>query len=324
MALSGPEKRAKSARRLLWAVDSIVNYAVLTVLLAMLAFGIYSLWDTEQVYVSAESAQYEVYKPAEDSASFEELRAINPDVFGWLTIYGTGVDYPLLQGEDNIVYLSTDATGQYSTAGSIYLDSHNAKDFSDYNSIIHGHHMESSAMFGDLSKFSDKSFFDTHQYGNLYVDGRDYGIVFFEYALVDAYDDWVYKRPITDKAAQEEFLEQIMSKADFLRQADQRSAEHILILNTCNASITNGRSVLIGYLTDQVYENPFYVEPQPKPVHQGLERITNWRESTQLPLWLIMIILLLLLIMVLIVFDTVSKQIRRKKALRERSCKKEG
>ena len=37
----------------------------------------------------------------EDTRSFVELQAINPDVFGWLNVYGTNIDYPLLQGEDN-------------------------------------------------------------------------------------------------------------------------------------------------------------------------------------------------------------------------------
>ncbi|MGX7306277.1 class B sortase [Enterococcus durans] len=43
-------------------------------------------------------------------------------------------------------------------SGSIFMDYRNKKDFSDFNSIIYGHHMAESAMFGDLDKFKDQKF----------------------------------------------------------------------------------------------------------------------------------------------------------------------
>ncbi len=172
MAASEPEKKAKIARKIARKIvrmlDGTVDLAVLIILLLLLTFGFYCLWDSEQVYAAAAAANYEVYKPdTDDSLSFDQLRSINPDVFAWLTVYGTSIDYPVLQAKDNLVYINTDAEGNYSLSGAIFLDSRNANDFSDYNSIIHGHHMAASAMFGDLSKFNDQTFVDTHQYGNL-------------------------------------------------------------------------------------------------------------------------------------------------------------
>lgn len=324
MAASGTDKKAKTARKLVRMLDEAVSLAVLAVLLLLMGFGIYCLWDAKQLYHGAEPEKYEVYKPGGDSLSFEELKAINPDVFGWLTVYGTAVDYPLLQGEDNLVYLNTDAEGNYSLTGSIYLDSRCAKDFSDYNNIIHGHHMAASAMFGDLSKFADKAFFDSHEYGNLYVDGRNYGIVFFGFALVDSYDKDAYSGPVSGAEAQAAFLARLEEKTMYLRPAEQQSAGHILILSTCSSDITNGRHILLGYLTEECYADPYYVEKAPKPVHEGIGKSAAWNEFAKLPLWLSMLLLLALLIIVYIVFELSSKRLRQKRAYRERACKKEG
>ncbi len=55
--------------------------------------------------------------------SFEELRKINPDVCGWITLDHTKIDYPILQGEDNLTYINTDVYGDFALSGSIFLDS---------------------------------------------------------------------------------------------------------------------------------------------------------------------------------------------------------
>ena len=326
MAAFKPEKIAKTARKFVGALDGAVNLAVLIVLLLLLAFGFYCLWDSEQVYEAAAPANYELYKPTADSASFDELQRLSPDVFGWLTVYGTAIDYPLLQGEDNLRYINTDAQGDYSLSGAIFLDYRSAKDFSDYNSVIHGHHMAASAMFGDLSKFTEQSFFDSHEYGNLYVGGRSYGLVFFEFALVDAYDDAVYAPAITEKDAQAAFLEMLMGKSLHLREAEQLSAEHIVILSTCSSDMTNGRHILAGYLTEQTYDDPFRAdEDAQKPAQEGLSASKVWQGITNaLPLWVIMLLILLLLVAVYIIFELCTGRIRQKKTFRERSCKKEG
>ena len=86
---------------------------------------------------------YEIYRPTEeDYGNFDELKAQNSDVCGWITIYGTHVDYPIVQSEDNSTYLMRNPRGEYSLSGSIFMDYMNQKDFSDFNTIIYGHHMD--------------------------------------------------------------------------------------------------------------------------------------------------------------------------------------
>lgn len=298
----------KLLRALVRLFDEAVDFAVLAGLLALILVGGYSLWDSKQLASGAAVSQFSAYKPTvDDSLSFEELQEKNSDVFGWLTVYGTGIDYPLVQGEDNWQYLNYAPDGSYSLSGSIFLDSKNARDFSDYLNIIHGHHMADSVMFGDLDKFQDRKFFDTHLTGNLFCNGRDYGLRIFAFALVDAYDGRVYNPQTEDDGETLPYLEEI---AMYLRDEGQHEAEHIVLLSTCASESTNGRYLLGGLLSDETYEDPFYVEPV-IPIRQtySLDRL---KETTEIvPLWAMILAAWVLLIIVYVILDHRVKKIRK-------------
>lgn len=58
----------------------------------------------------------------DNNASLESLLSeINPDYRAWLTIYDTNIDYPVMQGEDDLFYASRDIYKEVSLTGSIYL-----------------------------------------------------------------------------------------------------------------------------------------------------------------------------------------------------------
>ena len=45
---------------------------------------------------------------------FEELQAVNPDIYAWITVPGTVIDYPILQhASDNTYYLMHNIDGSY-------------------------------------------------------------------------------------------------------------------------------------------------------------------------------------------------------------------
>ncbi|HIQ99134.1 MAG TPA: class B sortase [Candidatus Scybalocola faecavium] len=238
-------------------VDSAVNLAVLAAFLLLFAYGCYALWDSEQVYATSDSSRYEVYKPTEDdSLSFQELVAMNPEVFGWLTVYGTQIDYPLVQAQDNDKYINTDVEGNFSLGGSIFLDYRNSRDFSDFNSIIYGHHMAEAAMFGELAEFKEKSYFDSHPYGSLYYHGKSWGLEFFAFIEADAYDTSIYT-PGISLENREAYLENILSKATHVRNTQVTVDDRLVLLSTCTSDSTNGRHILVGRILDQVPEDPF-------------------------------------------------------------------
>ena len=106
------------------------------------------------------------------TVDFAPLQAINPDIVAWLRIPGV-LEYPVVRGEDNSYYLNHTVQKTYNIAGSIFLDSQNAKDFSDSYHLLYGHHMDSGNMFGVLRNYQDIDFFQEHTDMEVYLpDGR--------------------------------------------------------------------------------------------------------------------------------------------------------
>lgn len=302
----------KAGRIAVRFVNSIMDFMVLAVILLLVAVAVYSIWDSDQVYRAADASQYSVYKPdsAEGGLSFKQLKELNPEVFGWLTVYGTNIDYPVTQGEDNWKYVNTNALGEYSLSGAIFLDYTNRQDFQDFNSILYGHHMEKQTMFGELGSFSSKSFFESHQYGNLYYDGKDHGLEFFAFIKTDAYDGSVFAPHVQGKEAQKAYLKSLLDKAVYTRGIGVTEEDHILLLTTCSTDATNGRDILAARITKECYSNPFDEEKSSNANTVSVDRQAGQWES--LPRWLQILLPVMMLILFMIAVYYKCRGKRRK------------
>lgn len=250
--------RYHTGRIFVRAVNNIVDDAVLLLLLLLLAIGCYAVWDSYALHQQAQASSYEVYKPSpEDKRSFEDFQKLNPDVFGWLNIYGTNIDYPMVQAEDNEKYLNTSADGKYSLSGSIFLNYRNQTDFSDFNSIVYGHHMKDKVMFGEIGLFKEKKYFQKHPYGSIYFQGKNHGIEFFAFLEVDAYNQEIYRLIKAGRKEKTKYLNLLVQSVMYTRKIHVDANDHVVLFSTCTEDITNGRHILVGKITDTPHKNPF-------------------------------------------------------------------
>ena len=251
-------KRQKIYLKIIRKTSRFLDYVVLFMSLIALFIGVYAFWDTHQVFEIASSEGYAVYKPdSSNNLSFEELKLKNKDVFAWIDVYGTKIDYPIVQGQDNSEYLNKTVLGDFSTAGSIFLDHRNDKEFTDFQDILYGHYMAERKMFGDMELFKDKSFFDTHKYGVIHrADKPSIGIEFFAFMKTVGTDKTILS-PAKLKEEKSDLVKHIYESATYSRDIDFSNNENIIILDTCDLSITNGRYILAGKLTNTVAENEF-------------------------------------------------------------------
>lgn len=238
--------------------NKILSFIVVVFILLMLSYGGYSLWDTamlyKNAYVSNELLEFKPSLDEPDTPTFSELMKINSDVSGWLTIDDTHIDYPIVQGKDDMEYVNKDVYGNFALSGSIFMDSENASDFSDIYTLIYGHHMENGAMFGDVAEFADCTFFDLHKTGTLITkNGEAYEITIFACVKTDAYDVTIYYPAFHDHRNNQSLLEHIKEKAMNYRDIDIRTDDSVVGLSTCDESSTNGRIVLFGKLTKIEY-----------------------------------------------------------------------
>ncbi|MDO5445777.1 MAG: class B sortase [Eubacteriales bacterium] len=309
-----PQRAARFFRRVVSLADSLVDFVVLILLLAMLAFGSYALWDSQQVSSAASRTRFEVYKPSsENSYTFDELREINPEVIGWITVYGTNIDYPLVQSSESNKYINTAADGTYSLSGAIFLDSLCPADFSAYNSVIHGHNMAGDVMFGQLKNFSEPDYFSAHRFGNLYYNGQNHGLVIFEHLQADAYDFDVYNVSVNGREEQTEYLELLRGMSTQYRDAGQGDAEHIVLLSTCALGYTNGRDILACVIMDQTFEDDFTEEETENSLF-ALDSLKRWNEFDRLPLWIWALILFGFILLVYIIFSVCCSRACKRRA----------
>jgi len=186
--------------------------------------------------------------PPELNQQIVDLQAEYPDVAGWLTIPNTAIDYPFTQAGDNSYYLRRDLSGQPLTAGTVFMDYRNRKDFSDFNTVLYGHNMNDGSMFGALKYFNDQSFFDSHTTGALFLADKTYTIEFFAFAVIEPNDAEIYDPAVSGDAGKAAFLDYVKNAARYYRDIGVTGNDHLVTLSTCNYEFNNARMVLIGRL----------------------------------------------------------------------------
>lgn len=90
------------------------------------------------------------------------LFQMNPDFISWISVPGTGIDYPIMHTPYYPEkYLRNNFEGQYSASGVPFLDGR--CDTGSSNLIIYGHNMSNGTMFAPLLNYKEQSFFAEHQ-----------------------------------------------------------------------------------------------------------------------------------------------------------------
>lgn len=241
-----------TAAKLARAGDRLVSLLAAGLILLMLLYGGYSLWDTAMVFNGAFlSSDLLQFKPAagdpDSNPTLAELQAINPDVLGWLTIDDTHIDYPVVIGETDMEYVNKDVYGDFALSGSIFMDSDNARDLSDAYTLVYGHHMDNGAMFGDVVEFVNTDYFESHPSGTLYLPDATYSIEIFACVQVDAFDSMIYD-PLAQNGDVSELLNYVDEIAVQSRYIGVQPTDKVIGLSTCAEAETNGRVVIFGRL----------------------------------------------------------------------------
>ena len=231
--------------------DKILSFLAIILMVVMLSFGGYSLWDT---YVTMSGAFLKndllKYKPSLDNPeqtrlSLQELMAINPDTRAWITLDGTHIDYPMVQGKDDMEYVNKDVTCEFSLSGSIFLSAKNKADFSDPYMLTYGHHMDNGGMYGDVMEFIKKDYFDKHLTGHLFLpDGRARKLDVFAVIECDAYDQMIYRTDNKEGHVME-MVEYLKSHATNFRDIGMKESDQIMALSTCVSLERNARAVVM-------------------------------------------------------------------------------
>ena len=186
-------------------------------ILLMLSYGMYSLWDTYKIYANSfadeELLKFRPTDDGEDNPTLKDLKKLNPDVKAWIQVPKTNIDYPVVQGQDDMEYINKNVYGEFELSGAIFLSCLNKDDFSDPYNLVYGHNMKNGGMFADVADFTNKEYFETHQKGKLYLTDATRKIRFFACMKVTAPDAKIYHPDGYRKENLKDLLDYIQANA---------------------------------------------------------------------------------------------------------------
>ena len=227
-------------------------------ILLMLSYGVYSLWDTYKIYANSfadeELLKFRPTDDGEDNPTLKDLKKLNPDVKAWIQVPKTNIDYPVVQGQDDMEYINKNVYGEFELSGAIFLSCLNKDDFSDPYNLVYGHNMKNGGMFADVADFTNKEYFETHQKGKLYLTDATRKIRFIARMKVTAADAKIYHPDGYRKENLKDLLDYIQANAVQYRDVNVADENSLIALSTCSEAETNGRVVLIGKLEREVAE----------------------------------------------------------------------
>ncbi len=267
-------------------VRNIVRYAVMLVALCVFGYSAYRLADIYITYEESknvyEDIQNNFFKPVIDSGGeeatdssgdkinltgkgegqefvfdFKGLKKTNKYAVGWISLdNGEYISYPVLQCEDNDKYLRRLITGQYNTAGSIFIDYRCEGGFESRHAIVYGHNMRDLSMFGTLKYFyDDPDYYKEHPSFDIWVGEKRYRYDIFSIYHLDLATTDTYQFSFeTD----EKFLEYVEKRKELsitpIDVGEITAEDKIVTLSTCVRNHEEQR--LVMHLVQRPYEEP--------------------------------------------------------------------
>ena len=191
----------------------------------------------------------------ENPIDFKSLQKKNSDIYAWIKVPNTKVDYPIVQSPDNDeMYLKHSAIDKsWVSSGAIYTEMVNTTSFEDRVTLIYGHNGYSDTMFTTLHKFEKKEFFDKNETFVIYTPSSK-----LTYKIVSAfkYDDRhiMNSFDFQNDSIFIEFLNMIQNPETNVKNVRENLGreltkdDRIVVLSTCITNQRSSRYLVCGVL----------------------------------------------------------------------------
>ena len=183
-------------------------------------------------------------------AQLDRIFAEIPNVYGWIRVSHTNVDYPVVQWTDNDYYLTRNVYGFNQASGAIYTDYRNDKNVdNNLNTIIYGHNMANGTIFSSLMNLEKNP--DAFHDGVIELITPD-GIYFYEIFSVHVVHPMFYYREIAFSSDERyvEWLYEMQSLSTHQKDIVFTPDSRIITLSTCTNWWNNPRFAVHGVLID--------------------------------------------------------------------------
>lgn len=185
---------------------------------------------------------------------WHKLQERNTDVYAWIFVPGTKIDYVVVQpskSKSDLFYINKDLDKNYKFAGTIFSERMNKKDFSDPVTVLYGHNMLNGSMFATLHKFHNPKFFKKHK--KMYVYQPNRRLTYKIYSSY-TYDDRhiMNSFDFTDSKVLKKYQKFTLKPKSLDKNVRKHTSlnanSKILTLSTCTNGASNTRYLVQGVL----------------------------------------------------------------------------
>lgn len=186
--------------------------------------------------------------PPPVQSSFNDLLKLNPETIGFLRVDDL-LSLPVVQREnDNSFYLDHNFEQQKADEGTLFLDGMNRLTPEDDCLIVYGHNMHNGTMFGEIDRFSEAEFLQSHplvHFDTLYENRTYVPIAAFPASMNPDSGSYFDVRQIAfDESSFDVFLMRLKTRSVVQIPTDAYYGDRLLLLVTCDYTKDDGRFIL--------------------------------------------------------------------------------
>lgn len=188
----------------------------------------------------------------DNTIDFDTLQEKNPDVYAWIQIPGTLVDYPVLQHPtDRLYYLNHTIDGSAGLPGSIYSEAIHPKDFSAPMTVLYGHNMRNDTMFGSLHDYEDPAKLTESPYVYIYLPEKT--LVYQVFAAVRFSDAYLPEYCDFEKESDFNTFVNVLrsSSGNVNEEVEVPYGSRLLMMSTCIGNAPSNRFLVGAVLIDE-------------------------------------------------------------------------
>ena len=242
---------------------NILLYVSIIVLLGSttyIAYNIYTMYQEEQLFEKLQESRASYLQEEDDKKLIQssdqttgeksilpeyiELFKENSDLYGWIQIEDSAVNYPVMYTPDNHnFYLRKDWKKENSISGSIFVDGRSNEDTE--NLIIYGHNMKNGTMFGSLEQYKEKKYYESHKYINFdtLYETATYEII----AVYSESENIFYENiELNSKEEFDEYIKYIKQNSYYDIESTAMYGDKIITLCTCDYLAKDARLLVVA------------------------------------------------------------------------------
>lgn len=185
------------------------------------------------------------------TSQYDYLKQENEDFFGWISIEGTALNYPVMYTpNDPEYYLRRAFDKSSSQSGVPFLDANYSEGSLNY--LLYGHNMKNGTMFSTLMSYTSEEFFKEHpiiKFDTLQESG-EYMVLAAFYSEAPLQEEGGFKyyqyANLMNQVDFETYLQEVTARSLYSTEISAEYNDQLLTLSTCSYHAPNGRFIVVA------------------------------------------------------------------------------